>query len=70
MKYKFTVTGVDCPNCAAKLAGLISKIDGVEEAKINFLAEKITVISSLAEDVLISAIKKCAKSFSPDVEID
>ena len=25
MKFKYTVTGIDCPNCAAKLASLIEK---------------------------------------------
>ena len=43
MKYKFTVTGIDCPNCAAKLAANMEKLDGVESAKINFLSEKLTV---------------------------
>ena len=69
MKFKYTITGLDCPNCAAKLAQLISKIDGVEEAKINFLAEKLTIMSALPEDSLIPAVKKCAAAFSHDVEI-
>ena len=43
MKFKYTVTGVDCPNCAAKLAAIIEKKEGIESAKINFLTEKLTV---------------------------
>ena len=69
MKYKYTVTGLDCPNCAAKLATMIEKNEGVDTAKINFLSEKLTVESTLDEAALLSLIKKTAKSFSSDVEI-
>ena len=70
MKYKFTITGLDCPNCAAKLSSNISKLEGVEEAKINFLAEKLTVVSDLSEAELIPLLNKCASAFSPDVKIE
>ena len=29
MKLKYTITGLDCPNCAAKLAAMIEKKDGI-----------------------------------------
>ena len=69
MKYKFTVTGLDCPNCAAKLAANMEKIDGVESAKINFLSEKLTVESSLSEDALRAALSSAAKTFDNAVKI-
>lgn len=69
MKFKYSITGLDCPNCAAKLAGLMEKIEGVESAKINFLSEKLTVESSLDESVLLPLLQKCATGFEPDVEI-
>ena len=70
MKYKFTITGLDCPNCAAKLADLMAKIEGVESAKINFLTEKLTVESSLAEDKLYDALSAAAKKFDKAVKIE
>ncbi len=69
MKFKYTIEGLDCPNCAAKLAKMMEKIDGVESAKINFMAEKLTVESSLDESVLLPALKKCAGSFEDGIEI-
>ena len=69
MKYKFTVTGLDCPNCAAKLAANMEKLDGVESAKINFLSEKLTVESSLSEDALRAALSSAAKAFDNAVKI-
>ena len=49
MKLKYTITGLDCPNCAAKLAGQMSDIEGITSAKINFLTEKLTVETDLDE---------------------
>ena len=70
MKFKFTVTGLDCPNCAAKLAANMSKEEGIESAKINFLTEKLTVESSLSEDALYKCLSFCAKAFSKSVKIE
>ena len=70
MKLKFTITGVDCPNCAAKLASNISKREGIEAAKINFLTEKLTVETSLSENEAFETIIAEAKSFSKDIKVE
>ncbi len=69
MKHKFNIEGIDCPNCAAKLARNIESRDGVESCKINFLAEKITVDTDLLENELIKLLEKECRAFSPDVKI-
>jgi len=69
MKFKYSITGLDCPNCAAKLAGMIEANDGVDSAKINFLTEKLTVESSLSEETLFSIITSSAKAFSKSVKV-
>ncbi|MBQ7325990.1 MAG: cation transporter [Clostridia bacterium] len=70
MKIKYTITGLDCPNCAAKLAGQMSSIEGVDSAKINFLTEKLTVETTLAESEAYDALSKAAKAFSRDIVIE
>ena len=70
MKYKFSITGLDCPNCAAKLAAIMSDIDGVDSAKINFLTEKLTVESSLDETVLGELLSASAKKFDKGVKVE
>ena len=70
MKFKFNVTGLDCPNCAAKLAKMIEAGEGIESAKINFLTEKLTVESSLSEGELLDKAKTIAKSFDKSVKIE
>ena len=69
MKFKYSIKGIDCPNCASKLSGMMAKLEGVESAKINFLTEKLTVESDTEESVLLPALKRCAKAFSSDIEI-
>ena len=70
MKIKFNVTGLDCPNCAAKLAALIEAKDGVSTAKINYLTEKLTIETELSEDEALSLARDAAKSFSRNVRVD
>lgn len=70
MKQKFTITGLDCPNCAAKLAKMMEALDGVESAKINFLTEKLTVESTLDEAALVELLNKIAAGFEPGVKVE
>ena len=70
MKIKYTITGLDCPNCAAKLADKMSAIDGIETAKINFLTEKLTVETTLDEGSDYAALSTAAKAVSSDVKIE
>ena len=69
MKFKYTIEGIDCPNCAAKLASMMEKLDGVDSAKINFLSEKLTVESALEESELLTALRKTAKAFASGISI-
>ena len=34
---------VDCANCAAKMEAAIKKIDGVNDAAVSFLAQKLVL---------------------------
>jgi cation transport ATPase len=70
MKFKYTIEGLDCPNCAAKLAGMMEAKEGITSAKINFLTEKLTVEAELSEDVIYDIITKEAKAFSKSIKIE
>ncbi len=69
MKFRFTIEGIDCPNCAAKLATIMSNTDGINEAKINFLTEKLTVESDMEKDELIKLLGSVAKKFDAGIKI-
>lgn len=70
MKFKFKITGLDCPNCAAKLAASMEACEGVISAKINFLTEKLTVESELSELDLCAILSKCARAFDKGVKVE
>ncbi len=70
MKQKYTITGLDCPNCAAKLAKIMESLEGVTSAKINFLTEKLTVESELSESELVPLLSKAATDFERGVKIE
>ena len=70
MKLKYTITGLDCPNCAAKLAAQMSEIEGVDSAKINFLTEKLTVETTLDESVAYDLLSKKATAFEKGIKIE
>lgn len=70
MKFKYVITGLDCPNCAAKLADKMSAIEGIDSAKINFLTEKLTVESIISEDKTYELLSAAASAFSKEVKIE
>ncbi|MBR4667482.1 MAG: cation transporter [Butyrivibrio sp.] len=62
---------VDCANCAAKMEEAIKKIDGVENARVNFMTQKLVL--EAADDVFDSVLKeavKACKKVEPDCEIE
>ena len=70
MKIKYTITGLDCPNCAAKLSRNMEGIEGIDSAKINFLTEKLTVETSLSEADAYMALSAAARAFDKSVKIE
>ena len=70
MKIKYTITGLDCPNCASKLAASMEARDGIDSAKINFLTEKLTVETSLDESSAYAVLADAARAFDKSVKIE
>ena len=70
MKKKFKCDS-DCAACAAKVEDAIKKIDGVTDAKVNFLMQKFTLE---AEDERFDEILKTAietgKKIEPDFSVE
>ena len=69
MKVKYHVEGLDCPHCAARLEKMLSEAEGILDAKINFLTERITVESELDADILDATVARVAKAFHKDTAV-
>ena len=71
MKSNFNIKGLDCANCAAELERAIEKIDGIENASISFITEKMEIeYEELREEEILKKLKKVIKKEEPDVTID
>ncbi|MEE1379322.1 MAG: cation transporter [Clostridia bacterium] len=71
MKVKFKIKGIDCANCAAELERAIQKIDGVTEASLSFMTEKLVMeIEDDRKDEILKNLKKVVKKEEPDCTIE
>ena len=70
MKKTFKLIVLDCANCAAKMETAIKKIDGVTDASVSFMSQKMTIEADDArfDDIVKEAVKVC-KKVEPDCEI-
>ncbi|MGM9606780.1 MAG: cation transporter [Oscillospiraceae bacterium] len=71
MKKTFKLTDLDCANCAAKMENGIKKLDGVNDATVSFLTQKMTVDADDArfDDIMKQVVKLC-KKIEPDCVIN
>ena len=68
---KFNMENVDCANCAAKMEEGIKKLDGVNDARVNFLTQKLVIDSDREDfDSLMKDVLKVCQKVDPDVEIE
>lgn len=71
MKMKFKIKGIDCANCAAELERTIQKIEGVTEASLSFMTEKLVMeIEDDRKDEILKNLKKVVKKEEPDCTIE
>ena len=64
------LTGIDCPNCAAKLERKLQKIKGVDAAIINFFAEKLFLECDPQVDASVMAeVETVIKKFEKNAEL-
>ena len=70
MKKTFKLIDLDCANCAAKMETAIKKIDGVNNATVSFMTQKMTIEAD--DDKFNEVVKKaveCIKKVEPDCTV-
>ena len=70
MRKTYKLTDLDCAHCAAKMEAAIQKVDGVTEASVSFLTQKLTVEAEDGrfEEIMKQVVKAC-KKVEPDCVI-
>ncbi len=70
MKKRFDLEDLDCAHCAAKMEEAIKKIDGVEDATVSFLTQKMTINADDARfDEIMREVVAVCKKVEPDCVI-
>ncbi|RKM57117.1 heavy-metal-associated domain-containing protein [Butyrivibrio sp. X503] len=62
---------VDCANCAAKMEDAVKKVEGVMNARVNFMTQKFSLEADddIFDSVFEKAVAAC-KKVEPDCEIE
>jgi len=70
MKKVLRLENLECAACAAKMEAAIRKIDGVKDASISFMTQRLTIEAEdgRLEDIIKKAAKICAR-IEPDCRI-
>lgn len=70
MKKQYRLVDLDCANCARKMEDSIKKLDGVYNASVNFMTQKLTLEADDAryEDILHQVMNICRR-IEPDCRI-
>lgn len=70
MKKKFKLTNLDCANCAAKMENAIKKIDGVRDANVSFMTQKMTIEADDSRfDEIMEKVQSVCRKVEPDCTI-
>ena len=67
----YILEGLDCANCAAKMEDAIKKLDGVNDASVSFMMQKMTIDADDARfDEIMKEVVEVCKKVEPDCVIN
>lgn len=70
MRKTFKLDELDCANCGAKMEAAIKKIDGVVDAKVTFMTQKLVIEADDARfDEIMDEAQSICRKIEPDCEI-
>ena len=70
MRKTFKLDELDCASCGAKMEAAIKKIDGVVDAKVTFMTQKLVVEADDARfDEIMDEAQSICRKIEPDCEI-
>lgn len=70
MKKTIRLIDLDCANCAAKIENSVKKIDGVIDASVSFMGQKMVLEAPDEQfESILAEAKKIIHKIEPDVTI-
>ena len=70
MKKKYKIE-VDCAACALKMEEAVKKLDGIKDASVGFMTQKMSIEFDDSADIgsVMQEVVKSCKKVEPDCEI-
>lgn len=68
MKKEYELRGIDCGNCAAKIERAVNKLEQVESATVNLIAQKL-ILETKSEDGIDKEIIDLVDAIEPGIEV-
>ena len=66
----YSLKGLDCPNCSAKIEKEVGELDGVQSSVVNLMKQTLTInVTQTAADTIASQIETIVHGHEPDVEV-
>lgn len=70
MKAVLKLEGLDCANCAAKIENEVKRLNGVEDANVSFMTQKMTIEAPESEmDRIVDEASRIALKVESEVTI-
>ena len=70
MKKRYKMVDLDCANCAARMEEAIRKLDGVNDASVSFLSQRLTLDAEDARfDEILEQVVRICKKVEPDCTV-
>lgn len=70
MKKTYNFDNLDCANCAAKMEEAIKKIDGVTDATVTFMTQKLYIeYDETNEKEILKKVRKAVRKIDSDTDI-
>ena len=70
MKAVHKLEGLCCANCAAKIENEVKKIDGLDEANLSFMTQKLTLEAPESDlERIVDEASRIAKKIEDEVNI-
>lgn len=68
MKKEYELRGIDCGNCAAKIERAVNRLEQVESATVNLIAQKL-ILETKSEDGIDKEIIDLVDAIEPGIEV-
>ena len=70
MKKRFKLIDLDCTNCAAKMEDAIRKLDGVHDATVSFMTQKLTIDADDHRfEEIMDQVERVIRKVEPDCSV-